>query len=174
MPKVLILGSKGMLGQELVRKFSKHDYEVVGWDKEELDITDFIVVASKISDLHPDIVINAVAHNAVDKIEEDDSVFELAKKINSEAVGNLAGICREINAIFVHYSSDYVFKGDKREGYQEDDRTDPINKYGQTKALAEKSILDIGGKFYIIRLSKLFGKPAVSEEAKKSFDSLII
>lgn len=163
-----------MLGQELVGEFSSHKYEVVDWDKEELDITDYIVTAAKISDLHPDIVINAVAHNAVDKIEEDESVFELAKKINGEAVGNLAGICKELNSILVHYSSDYVFKGDKREGYKEDDQVDPVNKYGQTKVIAEKQILDIGGKFYIIRLSKLFGKPAASAGAKKSFVDTMI
>lgn len=167
--KIIILGAKGMLGQELVREFSKNNYEVIAWDKDELDVTDYIVTATKISDLHPDIVINAVALNAVDKIEEDESVFELAKKINSEAVENLAGICKEINAIFVHYSSDYVFKGEDKNGYKEDDQTYPVNKYGQTKVVAEQSILNIGGKYYIIRLSKLFGKPAVSEGGKKSF-----
>lgn len=163
-----------MLGQELISEFSAHKYEVVGWDKEELDITDSIVTATKISDLHPDIVINAVALNLVDKIEEDESVFEMAKKINSEAVGNLAGICKELGAVFVHYSSDYVFKGDNKKGYKEDDQVDPINKYGETKATAEKEILHIGGKFYIIRLSKLFGKPAVSEGSKKSFVDMMI
>jgi len=172
--KIIILGAKGMLGQELVREFSKKNYEVVGWDKDELDITDYIVTATKISDLHPDIVINAVALNAVDKIEEDEKVFELAKKINGEAVGNLAGICKEINSILVHFSSDYVFKGDKQEGYKEDDETDPVNKYGESKAMAEEEILEIGGKFYIIRLSKLFGKPAASEGAKKSFVDMMI
>ncbi|MFA6547715.1 MAG: dTDP-4-dehydrorhamnose reductase [Candidatus Magasanikbacteria bacterium] len=174
MPKVLILGAKGMLGQELVGEFSVHNYEVVGWDKEDLDITDYIVTATKISDLHPDVVINAVAYNAVDRIEEDKSAFDLAKKINSEAVENLAGICKEIHSVLVHYSSDYVFKGDKKDGYTEDDQTDPINKYGQTKAVAEKSILDVGDKFYLIRLSKLFGKPAVSVGAKKSFVDTMI
>jgi len=174
MPKVLILGSHGMLGQELVHEFSAHQYEVVGWDKEDLDITDFIVTATKISDLHPDIVINAVAYNALDKIEEDNSAFELAKNINGEAVGNLAGICKEINSVFVHYSSDNVFKGDKQQGYKEDDQLDPINKYGETKAIGEKQLLDIDGKFYLIRLSKLFGKPATSVGAKKSFVDIMI
>lgn len=174
MSKVLILGAKGMLGQELAGEFFAHNYEVVGWDKEELDITDYIVTATKISDLHPDIIINAVALNAVDKIEEDETLFELAKKINSEAVGNLAGICKEINSVLVYFSSDYIFKGDKQEGYKEDDQTDPVNKYGATKAMAEEQILEIGGKFYIIRLSKLFGKPAASEGAKKSFVDIMI
>lgn len=174
MTKVLILGAKGMLGQELIKEFFAHNYEVTGWDKEELDVTDYIVAATKISDLHPDIVINAVALNAVDKIEEDEVVFKLANKINSEAVGNLAGICKEIGSTLIHYSSDYVFKGDKAQGYKEDDQTDPVNKYGETKANAEKQILEIDGKFYIIRLSKLFGKPAASEGAKKSFVDTMI
>lgn len=174
MPKVLILGAKGMLGQELVGEFIAQKYEVIGWDKEELDITDFSATNQKISDLRPDILVNAVAYNLVDKIEEDSGVFELAKKINGEAIGNLAQICKENNIIFIHYSSDYVFKGDDRGGYKEDDQADPINKYGQTKLIGEKHILDVGGKFYLIRLSKLFGKPAVSAEAKKSFVDTMI
>lgn len=169
MSKVLVLGAKGMLGQELVREFSEHDYEVVGWDKEELDITDFETATQKITALHPDILINSVAYNLVDKIEEDPQIFELAKKINGEAVGSLAKICKDQNIVFVHYSSDYVFKGDNRNGYKENDQIDPINKYGQTKAIGEKKVLDVDGKFYLIRLSKLFGKPAASIGAKKSF-----
>lgn len=169
MQKVLILGAKGMLGQELVREFCAPDFETIGWDKEDLDITNFEETAKKISEINPSILINSVAYNLVDKIEEDPNIFELAKNINGEAVGNLARICKDNNITLVHYSSDYVFKGDNRDGYKEDDKLDPVNKYGETKAIAENQILNVGGKFYIIRLSKLFGKPAVSVGAKKSF-----
>ncbi|EKD43917.1 MAG: DTDP-4-dehydrorhamnose reductase [uncultured bacterium] len=169
MSKVLVLGSRGMLGQELVREFGEHNYEVIGWDKEELDITDFKTTEQKIVELMPDILINAVAYNLVDKIEEDAQIFELAKIINGEAVGNLARICRENSITLVHYSSDNVFKGNSRDGYKEDDKVDPVNKYGETKAIGENQLLNFGGKFYLIRLSKLFGKPAVSVGAKKSF-----
>ncbi len=163
-----------MLGQELVREFSAQNFEVVGWDKEDLDITDFSATREKIKNVMPDILINAVAYNMVDKIEEDSNIFELAKNINGEAVGNLTRICKENNITFVHYSSDYVFKGDSRDGYKEDDKLDPINKYGETKAVGENQLLNIGGKFYIIRLSKLFGKPAASVGAKKSFVDTMI
>lgn len=169
MQKVLVLGAKGMLGQELVREFSAHNFEVIGLDKEEMDITNFSATEEKIKNLMPDILLNAVAYNLVDKIEEDAQVFELAKNINGEAVGNLARICKASNITFVHYSSDYVFKGDNRDGYKEEDRIDPVNKYGETKAIGENQLLNIGGKFYLIRLSKLFGKPAASVGAKKSF-----
>ncbi|MCX6780042.1 MAG: NAD(P)-dependent oxidoreductase, partial [Candidatus Magasanikbacteria bacterium] len=174
MQKVLVLGSKGMLGQELVREFSAHDFEVIGLDKEDLDVTNFEETAKKIIEINPSILINAVAYNLVDKIEEDPNIFELAKNINGEAVGNLARICKENNITLIHYSSDYVFKGDNRDGYKEDDKLDPINKYGETKAIGENQILNIGGKFYIIRLSKLFGKPAASIGAKKSFVDTMI
>ena len=169
MMKVLILGAKGMLGQELAREFSVQNFEIIEWDKEDLDITDFFATQAKIKNIMPDILLNAVAYNLVDKIEEDPNIFELAKNINGEAVGNLVRICKENNIIFVHYSSDYVFKGDNKNGYREDDHTDPVNKYGQSKAIGEKIVLDIGGKFYIVRLSKLFGKPASSLGGKKSF-----
>lgn len=158
-----------MLGQELVREFSAHNFEVIGWDKEDLDVTDFFASQEKIKNIMPDILLNAVAYNLVDKIEEDAGIFELAKNINGEAVGNFARICKENNITFVHYSSDYVFKGDNRDGYKEDDKLDPVNKYGETKSVGENELLGIGGKFYIIRLSKLFGKPAASVGAKKSF-----
>jgi len=174
MQKVLILGAKGMLGQELVHEFSVNNFEVIGWDKEGLDITDFETTQKKIIELNPDILVNAVAYNSVDKIEEDVRIFELAKNINGEAVGNLARICKENNITFVHYSSDYVFRGDNRDGYREDDKLDPVNKYGETKAIGENQILNIGGKFYIIRLSKLFGQPAASVGAKKSFVDTMI
>lgn len=174
MQKVLILGAKGMLGQELVREFRAHNFEVVGWDKEELDITDFEQATKKITEVNPSILLNAVAYNLVDKIEEEPNIFELAKNINGEAVGNLARVCKENNITFVHYSSDYVFKGDGRDGYKEDDKLDPVNKYGETKAIGENQLLNIGGKFYIIRLSKLFGKPAASVGAKKSFVDTMI
>lgn len=172
--KVLILGSKGMLGQELVREFGVQNFEVIGWDKEELDITDFEKTAKNITEVNPNILINAVACNMVEKIESDPQIFELAKIINGEAVGNLARVCKENNITFVHYSSDYVFKGDNRDGYKEDDKVDPVNKYGETKAIGENQVLNVGGKFYIIRLSKLFGKPAASVGAKKSFVDTMI
>jgi len=86
----------------------------------------------------------------------------------------LSKICKNKDIIFIHYSSDYVFKGDNVLGYKEDDKVDPINKYGITKAIGEKKLLENIQEFYLIRLSKLFGKPAVSVGAKKSFVDTMI
>ena len=81
--EVLILGAKGNLGSQLVKIFfADKDYKIIAWDKEEIDITDKELVFKKIRELKPGIVINAAAYNAVDKCEEDEKEFALAKKIN--------------------------------------------------------------------------------------------
>ena len=201
-----------MLGQELVKTFKKdNDYEVFGWDREEIDITKEKEATAKIKKLKPKIIINAAAYNAVDKAEEKKE-FEIAKKINGKAPGYLAKIAKNIKATFVHYSSDYVFNGEPqieleparlastkrlREsrragctgscagcglhqgfapqiGFNEDAKPKPISNYGKSKLLGEKEIQKVKGKNYIIRLSKLFGKPAKTEGAKKSFFDVML
>lgn len=199
MAKVLIIGSKGMLGQELVGVFeADKNYSVTGWDKEDIDITDFSGSEEKIFQLKPQIIINAAAYNAVDKAEESEGDFKLAKAINGEAPGNLAKIAKSIGAKFVHYSSDYVFDGRsprnsagcsgfcascpmgghkkelKFDGYKEDDLPNPISRYGFSKLLGEESVKKYGKNYYIIRLSRLFGKPAISSGAKKSFFDVML
>lgn len=162
--KILITGSKGMLGQDLAKVFA--DQELFLLDKEDLNITQAEAVKSTIKELKPDVIINAAAFNAVDEIEKDPT---MAMKINGDGPKNLAKVAKEIDAIFIHYSSDYVFDGLKYEGYFETDQPNPINKYGGSKLRGEKNVLEIGGKVYVLRTSRLFGLPALSEGAKKSF-----
>ncbi len=197
--KVLILGAKGMLGQELVRVFQKDKkYAVFGWDRDEIDITDRKESARKISELKPKIILNAAAYNAVDKCEEDESELKKALAINGKAPGYLATIAKKIDAIFVHYSSDYVFGKKMPEiiepegcthicatcalhkdfipeiGFREEDEPAPVNKYGKTKLAGEKAVRKAGGKYYLIRLSKLFGAPAKAKTAKRSFFDVML
>lgn len=185
MKKILITGAKGMLGQELVRIFgADENYRVFGWDREEIDITDEQQVREKVLVLAPEVIVNCAAYNAVDRCEESGE-FEKAKELNGEAPSFLARIAKDIKippnpplgkggnsgdgVIFVHYSTDYVFNGQNVAGYKEDDAPSPINNYGKTKLMGEQAVQDIGGKYYIIRLQKLFGKPGLGEGAKKSF-----
>ncbi len=172
--KVLVIGHQGMLGQELLKVFESNGHEVTGCDRAELDITDTEALSNKLQELKPEVVVNATAINAVDKMEDTPEVYELAKKVNGLAVGELARLCKEQGIVLVHYSSDYVFKGDDQNGYTEDAEHNPVNKYGETKALGEKLLLENTDKYYLIRLSKLFGKPAVSEGAKKSFVDMML
>ncbi|MBW6441223.1 dTDP-4-dehydrorhamnose reductase [Patescibacteria group bacterium] len=152
--KILIIGFKGMLGSELVEVF-QGGHELVLWDKAQIDITKRDDVMSKIGELLPDVVINAAAYTAVDKAESEK---DLVYKVNGCAVGFLSTICKEINALFIHFSTDYVFDGQSQNGYRENHKYAPINMYGKSKALGEKMILDIEPRYYLIRTSWLFGK----------------
>jgi len=167
--KIIVIGAKGMLGQDLVKAYKEDESnEIYAWDLEDLDITDREAVFEKIKSVNPDVVINVAAYNAVDKAEEEDG-FRTALKVNAGGPRNLASACKEIQAIFVTYSSDYVFRGDKKEGYCEDDTPDPVSKYGLSKHEGERKVQAAGGNYYIIRTSKLFGKEGVGENVKKSF-----
>lgn len=168
--KVLIIGAKGMLGQELVQEFSGNSYEVSMWDKEEIDITKKDLVLEKIKSARPEIIINAAAYNAVDKIEEREKDF--ADLINGYAVGNLSEAAGIIGAIFVHYSTDYVFDGKEIDGYREDAMPGPQSVYADSKLLGEQQIKN--KKYYLIRTSRLFGKQAQSVGAKKSFVDVML
>lgn len=152
-----------MLGQELAKTFSQ--YELILWDKEELDITDAEAVKKAIRELKPELIINSAAYNAVDDCETN---FELAKKINADGPVNLAKAANSIGAVFVHYSTDYVFDGAKKEGYVEYDLPAPISRYGESKYLGEE-VLEHNEATFLIRTSRLFGKQASAPGAKKSF-----
>lgn len=199
--KILIIGAKGMLGQELALVFKKDaKYIVFAWDQEDLDIANKKEVIKKINALKPKIIINAAAYNAVDKAEEKNE-FILAKKINGLAPGYLAEISKKIGAIIIHYSSDYVFSGQPKlvfkksepegclrccstcllhenftpkVGFYENAKPRPISKYGESKLLGEKEIRKRTKKYYIIRLSKLFGKKGLAKMAKKSFFEVML
>ncbi len=166
---ILIIGAQGMLGQYLAEKFAE-----VGqlWlkDKKDLDITDAEAVLKLLDELRPDLVINSAAYNDVDGCENN---FALASAVNGQGPINLAKACANIDAKFVHYGTDYVFRGDDKNGYREDSEPDPISKYGQSK-LAGESALRYCENTYIVRTSRLFGKSGRGEGVKKSFVDLMI
>ncbi|MDD4995658.1 MAG: dTDP-4-dehydrorhamnose reductase [Patescibacteria group bacterium] len=162
--KVLIIGAKGMLGQELVQIFG--DHEVIAWDREDCDIANKDEIQAKIRGAKPDVIINAAAYNDVDGAEKNKEIADL---INGRAPCYLAEAAEALGAIMVHYSTDYVFRGDNKEGYGEDDRPDPQSVYATSKYLGELELAKYCTKFYLIRLSRLFGRAAAGEGAKKSF-----
>ncbi|MCR4311741.1 MAG: dTDP-4-dehydrorhamnose reductase [Candidatus Uhrbacteria bacterium] len=171
--KLLLTGAKGMLGQDVERVFLREGYEVIATDRETLDITDRDETMAYVRAVAPSIIINTAAYNLVDKVE-DPAVYPIAYAVNAEGPRNLAEAARALNIPFVHYSTDYVFAGDKREGYVEDDIVGPLSKYAQTKAEGERLVQEVGGKSYVCRLSKLFGKPGVGEGSKVSFVALML
>ena len=152
-PTVLILGSRGMLGSEIMETLS--DYFPVGWNREDCDLNNFDEMREKISALSPNFIINAAGYTAVDKAEEE---ADLANKINGDAVGVLAEVARKLKAPLFHFSTDYVFDGQKVGGYHEGDEPSPVNAYGYSKYLGEKLLQQNTDRFYIFRISWLFGR----------------
>ncbi len=155
--KVLILGSKGMLGQALAEEFQ--DYKLTLWDKNNLDITHRKTLQNKISHLAPDIIINAAAYTNVEEAEKNQ---EQTLKVNGKAVGYLAQIAKKINAILVHYSTDYVFEGKNYKGYKETAQPNPINVYGKSKFLGEALLRRYIEQYYLIRSSWMFGREGIN------------
>ncbi len=173
---ILILGGRGNLGSQLARLFSE-DYETVSWDREDLDVLDFTALALKIRELKPELIINTVAYNAVDKCEDKDAYID-ARKLNVNLPEVLADLALEIGTILIHYSSDYVFNGtEQKQSFAEDETPNPINKYGESKFQGENEIrrrAGLGLKYYLVRTSKLFGPAGTSPNAKPSFFDIML
>lgn len=172
--KILVTGARGMLGQDIVKVFASAGHEVIATDRQDLDITNKDAVETYVVKSAPDVIINAAAYNFVPKVEEDPAIYELAMSINAQGPANLARSAQAHGAKFVHYSTDYVFSGTKPEGYVETDEPDPISKYGQTKAAGEQAVAEVGGQYFICRLSKIFGLPGAGDGSKESFVALML
>jgi dTDP-4-dehydrorhamnose reductase len=154
--KIIILGSKGQLGSEFVRRFAlEKKYDLKHFSKQELDITDHNQINNIIKPLKPDIIINCAAYNLVDKAESTST--NEAYKVNKMGVLNLVNISKEINALLIHYSTDYVFDGKKEQLYSEDDMPNPINEYGKSKYEGENLIIKELKKYLIFRTSWVYG-----------------
>lgn len=153
--KFLILGSKGQLGKEFVKTFSKLSFNFYDFDIDELDINDYLKIKQTIEIIKPDVIVNCSAYNDVDKAETEP---ELAMKTNALAVYNLAKLCELYNIFLIHYSSDYVFSGNENyHKYIESDDTNPINEYGKSKLFGEKYIVETTDKYLIFRVSWVYG-----------------
>lgn len=153
MANILVTGANGQLGSEL-RKigFGAVD-EVFFTDVAELDITDYAAVEKFVKDNEIDTIINCAAYTSVDKAEEEP---ELAAKINTEAVANLAKAAAKEDCLLIHISTDYVFDGTGIVPYTEKDKPCPVSVYGRTKLAGEQAILKSGCFHIIIRTAWLY------------------
>lgn len=152
--KVALLGKSGMLGSAFLNVFLGENFQVFAFNSQELDITDYGKVAEVLGQVDPDVVINCTGYTKVDLAETE---REEAFAINGEAVSNLAKLSKLSGFKLIHFSTDYVFSGEKSEGYFEEDETGPINVYGESKLAGEKAVLEETDSGYVIRTSWLFG-----------------
>jgi len=152
--KVLVTGAKGMLGQDLCTVFEDNGFYVIPAGREDLDITDYNGAKTVIQKLMPQIIINLAAYTNVDKAEDE---YDKALLINETGAKNIAKISKEIGAVIVYVSTDYVFDGTKNSPYTPEDTPNPINKYGLSKLKGEEAVKANADKYYVVRTSWLYG-----------------
>jgi dTDP-4-dehydrorhamnose reductase len=151
--KILLTGRAGQLGRELELVLAPLG-EVVATERATLDLADFDAIRRVVRDAKPNVIVNAAAYTAVDKAESEP---ELAMRINGEAPGVLAEEAKRLDALLVHYSTDYVFDGTSSSPYSESDKPNPLNVYGHSKLRGENAVQDLGGRHLILRTSWVYG-----------------
>jgi len=154
LPKVLLVGYKGQVGTEMSELLKSGGYTFVAIDVEECDLGVAGAVTESIRKERPNVIVNAAAYTAVDKAESNTTIASI---INAAAPTEMAKAAREAGALFVHYSTDYVFNGAHATPWIEGDPTGPINAYGRTKLDGENGVLASGAAAFIFRTSWVYG-----------------
>ena len=151
---ILITGAKGQLGYDFQRLFDEIKEEYIATDVDDLDITNIEKVREFVKDKDITLIINCAAYNNVDKAEDE---VELCKKLNTYAPMDLATVAKEIEAEYITYSTDFVFDGEKKASYTEEDTPNPLSVYGRSKYEGEKEVFKVKPDSFVVRTSWVFG-----------------
>ena len=151
---ILITGAKGQLGYDFQRLFDEIDEKYIATDRDDLDITDIEKVREFVKEKNITLIINCAAYNNVDKAEEEP---EICKKLNTYAPRDLAIVAKEIGADYITYSTDFVFDGEKKVPYTEEDIPNPLSIYGKSKYEGEKEVFKVKQDSFVVRTSWVFG-----------------
>lgn len=154
--KIIVTGSKGQLGSDVVSKLELCGHQVIGVDLPETDITVENSIKTFIIKNKPDAVIHLAAYTAVDKAEQEDR--ELCNKVNAEGTRYISEVCCNLGIKLLFTSTDYVFNSMHNHNIEVDEITDPINWYGKTKEIGESCVRKNCPKHFIVRISWVFGK----------------
>lgn len=155
--KIMIIGAGGQLGSELINMVQEDI--VIPLTRHDLEMTDYRQVNDVISSNTPDIVINTAAYHRVDECEDN---VEKAFSVNAFAVRTLSNICAEMNATLVHFSTDYVFGGEKQVPYMENDMPNPLSVYAASKLAGEYFARNICRRHFVVRTCGLYGAKGIS------------
>ena len=150
--KILITGKDGQLGWELQRSLAGLG-DIVATGRQELDLSDPAGIRQLVRSIRPDVVLNTAAYNAVDRAESE---HDIAFKVNAVAPGLLAEECRDLGALLIHFSTDYVFDGRKITPYSEEDEPAPLSVYGRSKLAGEQAVRAAKGRALIFRTAWLY------------------
>lgn len=165
--KVLVTGTSGQLGFDVMEELARRGYEGVGADRSDteadfehvkLDITDKDRVFEVVKEVKPDVIVHCAAWTNVDGAEDPEKL-SVVRAVNVDGTRNLAEACKEVDAKFVYISTDYVFDGEGEKPWQPDDKNyAPINVYGQSKLDGELEVSKILDKYFIVRIAWVFGR----------------
>lgn len=153
--KVLVTGATGQLGWDVMKELERRDIDCRGTGSKDLDITDRDAVMQYIETYRPDAVIHCAAYTAVDKAEDEP---EICRKVNADGTSYIAEACKAVDAKMIYISTDYVFGDDGDKPHEVDDSPHPLNVYGQTKWEGEEAVQRILQKYFIVRISWVFGE----------------
>jgi len=153
--KVLVTGANGQLGHEVVKRLNELGIENVGVDIDDFDITDKHQTEKYIFNYRPDVVVHCAAYTEVDKAEDEK---EKCYAIIGDGTRNITEVCKKMDAKMVYISTDYVFDGKGESAHLESESTSPVNYYGYSKEQGEKIVRDLLDKYFIVRISWLYGK----------------
>lgn len=151
---ILITGANGQLGYDFQRLFDEIKEEYIATDRDDLDIADIEKIREFVKDKNITLIINCAAYNNVDKAEDEP---ELCKKLNTYAPRDLAIVAKEIGADYITYSTDFVFDGEKKAPYTEEDIPKPLSIYGKSKYEGEKEVFKVKPDSFVVRTSWVFG-----------------
>ena len=153
--KVLVTGASGQLGYDVVKCLKERNIDCLGVGSADFDITSLEQTERFLMEYQPDAVIHCAAYTNVNKAEEE---TELCHKVNVVGPGNIAKVCKKLNAKMLHISTDYVFPGDGEQFYETYDATGPVSAYGKSKCEGELAVKAELEKYFIVRISWIFGK----------------
>ena len=156
MKKIIVTGCNGQLGRAVNLEYAgSTEYELVNTDVGELDITKVDEVMKFVREVKPYAIINCAAYTAVEACEKEE---DLAFRINAVGARNLSIAANETGAKLMHISTDYVFSGAGERFYEPEDPTGPLGVYGETKRNGELAVRELLERFFIVRISWVFGK----------------
>lgn len=169
--KIALIGSNGQLGNDLAVAFSEHGHAVCGLTHADIEISDSTSVSRALEDIRPEVVVNTAAMHHVENCEREP---ERAFAVNAIGPRNLALAARDLGAVLLHVSTDYVFDGAKGSPYLEEDNPRPLNAYGISKLAGEHFVRTTTAKHFVIRTSGLYGKSSCRAKGGLNFIELML
>jgi dTDP-4-dehydrorhamnose reductase len=169
--RVAVVGANGQLGSDVVELFRERGSEVFPLTHGDFELANLDSIATCLKDISPAVVVNTAAMHHVEQCEQQP---EKAFAVNAIGVRNLAVVTKELGAVVIHVSTDYVFDGMKGQPYVEEDTPVPLNVYGNSKLSGEQFVRTLNDKHFVLRVSAIYGKQPCRAKGGRNFVELML